>query len=47
MIMQVNRVARALLSLGIDLVRWNRRDGSDTPEEVGRFNAELARKMVI
>jgi AcrR family transcriptional regulator len=42
----VNRVSRAMLSLGIDLVRWYRRDGSDTPEELGRINAELALKMV-
>jgi AcrR family transcriptional regulator len=42
----VNRVARAMLSLGIDLVRWYRRDGSETPEQLGRFNADLALKMV-
>lgn len=42
----VNRIARAMLSLGIDLVRWYRRDGSDTPDQLGRFNAELALKMV-
>jgi AcrR family transcriptional regulator len=43
----VNRVARAILSLGIDLVRWYRRDGSDTPEQLGEFTAQLALKMVM
>jgi len=42
----VNRIARAMLSLGIDLVRWYRRDGADTPDELGCFNAELALKLV-
>lgn len=42
----VNRVARAMLSLGIDLVRWYRRDGPDTPEQLGEINADLALKMV-
>lgn len=42
----VNRVVRAMLSLAIDLVRWYRLDGSDHPEELGRFYADLALKMV-
>jgi len=42
----VKRVARAMLSLGIDLVRWYRREGAETPEQIGRFNAEIAVKMV-
>lgn len=42
----VKRVARAMLSLGIDLVRWYRREGSDSPQQLGRFNAALALKMV-
>src|SRR5699024_11109729 len=42
----VKRVARAMLSLGVDLVRWYRRDGPDTPEQLGEVNAELALKMV-
>jgi len=42
----VKRVARAMLSLGIDLVRWYRRDGADSPEQLGTFNADLALKMV-
>ncbi len=42
----VKRVVRAMLSLGIDLVRWYRSDGSDHPEQLGDFNADLALKMV-
>ncbi len=43
----VKRVARAILSLGIDLVRWYRRDGSDSPAQLGEFTAQLALKMVM
>jgi AcrR family transcriptional regulator len=43
----VNRVVRAMLSLGIDLVRWYRLNGPDSPEQVGEFYADLALKMVI
>jgi len=43
----VKRVARAILSLGIDLVRWYRRDGSDSPEQLGEFTAQLALKMAM
>jgi AcrR family transcriptional regulator len=42
----VNRVVRAMLSLGIDLVRWYRLDGPDSPEQIGEFYADLALKMV-
>ena len=42
----VKRVARAMLSLSIDLVRWYRRDGSDSPEQLGEFNADLALRIV-
>ncbi|HEX6469095.1 MAG TPA: TetR/AcrR family transcriptional regulator [Streptosporangiaceae bacterium] len=42
----VNRVVRAMLSLGIDLVRWYRLDGPDSPEQLGEFYADLALKMV-
>jgi AcrR family transcriptional regulator len=42
----VKRVTRAMLSLSIDLVRWYRLDGSDSPEELGEFYAGLALKMV-
>lgn len=42
----VTRVTRAMLSLCIDLVRWYRLDGPDTPELLGDFYADLALKMV-
>lgn len=42
----VNRLARAMFSLSIDLVRWYRLDGSDSPEQLGEFYAGLALKMV-
>jgi len=42
----VHRVVRAILSLGVDLVRWYRTDGSDSPEQLGEFYADLALGMV-
>lgn len=42
----VYRVTRAMLSLSIDLVRWYRLDGSDSPEKLGEFYADLALKLV-
>ncbi|WP_395107925.1 TetR/AcrR family transcriptional regulator [Actinomadura sp. SCN-SB] len=42
----VKRVTRAMLSLSIDLVRWYRLDGPDSPERLGAFYADLALKMV-
>lgn len=42
----VNRVVRGMLSLGIDLVRWYRLDGADSPDELGEFYAGLALRMV-
>jgi Tetracyclin repressor-like, C-terminal domain len=36
-----------MLSLGIDLVRWYRLDGPDSPEQLGEFYAGLALKMVL
>lgn len=42
----VNRAVRAILSLGIDLVRWYRLDGADSPESLGEFYAELALRMI-
>jgi AcrR family transcriptional regulator len=42
----VKRVTRAMLSLSIDLVRWYRLDGTDSPEQLGEFYAELALKLV-
>lgn len=38
--------ARALLSLGIDLVRWFSPDGEQTPEQVAELHARLALRMV-
>jgi Tetracyclin repressor-like, C-terminal domain len=42
----VHRVVHAILSLGIDLVRWYRSEGPDSPEQLGEFYAELAQGMV-
>lgn len=42
----VNRAVRAVLSLGIDLVRWYRLDGPDSPESLGDFYADLALRMI-
>lgn len=44
--LDVKRVTRAILSLSIDLVRWYRLEGSDSPTELGEFNADLALKLV-
>jgi AcrR family transcriptional regulator len=41
----VNRIARALLSLGVDLVRWYRLGGPDSPTRLGEFYADLAVTM--
>ncbi len=42
----VNRAVRAILSLGIDLVRWYRLDGADSPEALGEFYSDLALRMI-
>jgi AcrR family transcriptional regulator len=42
----VKRVTRAMLSLSIDLVRWYRLDGPDSPEQLGEFYSDLALKLV-
>jgi AcrR family transcriptional regulator len=42
----VNRAVRAILSLGIDLVRWYRLDGADSPEALGGFYTDLALRMI-
>jgi AcrR family transcriptional regulator len=42
----VHRAVRAILSLGVDLVRWYRLDQTDTPEELGNFYAGLALRML-
>ena len=38
--------ATALLSLGVDIARWYRPDGSWTPEDVGEAYADLALRIV-
>jgi AcrR family transcriptional regulator len=43
----VNRLVRCMLSLSIDLVRWYRLDGPDSPEQLGVEVAELALRMVM
>jgi AcrR family transcriptional regulator len=45
-IADVTRVVRALVSLGVDLVRWYRLDGLDSPEELANAYADLALRMV-
>ncbi|MFL1380307.1 TetR/AcrR family transcriptional regulator [Nocardiopsis protaetiae] len=42
----VRRVSRALISLAIDLVRWYRPEGPESPEQLGEFNAGLALRLV-
>ncbi|GAA2274361.1 TetR/AcrR family transcriptional regulator [Glycomyces scopariae] len=42
----VHRTSRALISLAVDLARWYRPGGADSPEELGRFNADLAERLV-
>lgn len=42
----VNRAVRAVMSLGIDLVRWYRLDGADPPATMGEVYADLALRMV-
>ncbi len=43
----VNRLVRAMLSLSIDLVRWYRLDGPDSPEQLGDFYAGLVLRMAM
>jgi AcrR family transcriptional regulator len=43
----VNRLVRGMLSLSIDLVRWYRLDGTDSPEQLGDFYAGLVLRMVL
>ena len=43
----VNRLVRGMLSLSIDLVRWYRLDGPDSPEQLGDFYAGLVLRMVM
>jgi AcrR family transcriptional regulator len=43
----VNRLVRGMLSLSIDLVRWYRLDGPDSPEQLGDFYASLVLRMAM
>jgi AcrR family transcriptional regulator len=43
----VNRLVRGMLSLSIDIVRWYRLGGPDSPGQLGDFYAGLALKMVM
>jgi AcrR family transcriptional regulator len=42
----VHRATRAIISLGVDLVRWYRLDGPDSPEALAEEYAELALRML-
>lgn len=42
----VHRVTRAILSLGLDTVRWYRLGGRDSPADLGCFYADLAMRML-
>ncbi|MQA12112.1 MAG: TetR family transcriptional regulator [Pseudonocardiaceae bacterium] len=42
----VNRVVRVILSTGVDLVRWYRLDGIDSPEVLGEVYVKLALRML-
>jgi AcrR family transcriptional regulator len=42
----INRSVRAIQSLGIDLVRWYRADGADSPQVLGQFYSDLALRMI-
>jgi AcrR family transcriptional regulator len=42
----VNRAARAIISLGVDLVRWYRLDGPDSPDALADEYAALALRML-
>ncbi|GAA1774262.1 TetR/AcrR family transcriptional regulator [Streptomonospora arabica] len=42
----VNRSVRAIVSLGIDLVRWYSIEGADSPEVLAGYYADLALRML-
>jgi AcrR family transcriptional regulator len=42
----LNRSVRAIISLGVDLVRWYRLDGPDSPEALGEEYATLVQRML-
>lgn len=44
--LDVNRVGRAVQSLVVDLARWYRLDGADSPDEIGQFYADLVLRML-
>jgi AcrR family transcriptional regulator len=43
----VNRIVRAMLSLSIDLTRWYRLDGADSPDQMGALYGDLVLTMVL
>jgi hypothetical protein len=43
---QPRRVARAILSMGIDVARWYDPGGRDSPAALGALYADLAARMV-
>jgi len=43
---QPRRVARAILSMGIDVARWYDPTGRDSPADLGALYADLAERMV-
>jgi AcrR family transcriptional regulator len=42
----VTRVVRAIMSLGVDLVRWYRLEGTDQPDELADSYARLVQRML-
>jgi Tetracyclin repressor-like, C-terminal domain len=40
------RVARAILSLGVDVARWYDAGGQDSPAAIGALYADLAARML-
>jgi AcrR family transcriptional regulator len=42
----VAAIARAVLSLCVDVARWYDESGGETPEEIGDLNAQLALRML-
>jgi AcrR family transcriptional regulator len=42
----INRAVRAIISIGVDIVRWYRLDGTEKPEEVADSYARLAQRML-
>jgi len=42
----VTRLVRAIMSLGVDLVRWYRLEGTDKPDELADSYAGLVQRML-